>query len=145
MQSHGYGVMVFRLPELYQMSTFVNRYTKARIHFAVGLSVLVRVMQDRYGNLAGSLLEGIARLFNQNVRLVVYPMATVELERWVKEAGLTGWTWDDTNGMVQPENLHPAKPLDYLYRYLLSEYWILPSKSLVASSGEAGKRESAGS
>ncbi|MGB7437849.1 MAG: hypothetical protein WBR26_05365 [Candidatus Acidiferrum sp.] len=127
----GYGVMLFRAPELYQMSAFVNRYTKSRIHFAVGLSVLVRVMEDSYKNLPGSLLEGISRLFNQNVRLVVHPMPADELEKWVHDAGVTGWTWDQTNGLVHADELHPAKPLDYLYKYLLSEFWILPRRTPV--------------
>ena len=130
----GYGVLVFRAPELYEISAFVNRYTKSRIHFAVGLSVLVRVMENRYRNLEGSLLEGIARLFTQNVRLVVYPMPEEQLEKWVKEAGLTGWTWEAADGMVSAQNLHPPKPLDHLYKYLLSEYWILPSHALAISS-----------
>ncbi len=131
LQKWGYGVMLFRSPELYVMSAFLNRYTKLRIHFAIGLSVIVRVIEDRYKNLAGSLLEGISRLFTQNVRLVVHPMQVEELERWVKETGLTGWTWKDTNGMVYANNLHPAQPLDYLYKYLLSEFWILPCKTVV--------------
>jgi hypothetical protein len=125
----GYGVMVFRVPELYLMSAFLNRYTKSRIHFSVGLSVLVRVLEDRYKALPGSVLEGVARLFTQNVRMVVHPMPAQELERWVKETGLTGWAWEETNGMVTAENLHPAKPIDYLYKYLLSEFWILPCKT----------------
>jgi hypothetical protein len=131
LQKWGYGVMLFRSPELYVMSTYLNRYTKLPIHFAIGLSVLVRVMEDRYKNLAGSLLEGIARLFTQNVRLVVHPMKVEELERWVKETGLTGWTWKDTNGMVYADDLHPAQPLDFLYKYLLSEFWILPRKTAI--------------
>jgi hypothetical protein len=56
-------------------------------------------------------------------------MATSDLEQWVKFAGLEGWTWQETNGMVHADGLHPGKPLDYLYRYLLSEYWILPSQA----------------
>jgi hypothetical protein len=134
LQKKGYGVMLFRSPELYLMSAFLNRYTKFRIHFAIGLSVLVRVMEDRYKGLAGTLLEGIARLFTQNVRLVVHPMRTVDLERWVKEAGITGWTWEDTNGLVYADGLHPVKPLDYLYKYLLSEFWILPSRTPAAGN-----------
>ncbi|HKN24870.1 MAG TPA: hypothetical protein VJX72_08495 [Candidatus Acidoferrum sp.] len=125
----GYGVMLFRLPELYEMSAFLNRYTKFRIHFAVRLSVLVRVMEDRYKRLSGSVLEGVARLFTQNVRLVAHPMSVEEVERWVKETGLTGWTWEETDGMIHADNLHPAKPLDYLYKYLLGERRILPSKA----------------
>jgi hypothetical protein len=37
--------------------------------------------------------------------------------------------------------LHPAKPLDYLYKYLLSEFWILPSKMEVRPKD--GKSETA--
>jgi len=130
LQKLGYGVMLFRAPEIYTMSAFVNRYTAFRIHFTVGLSILVRVLEDRYRGLSGSLLEAMSRLFSQNVRLVVHPMPTEELARWVKEEGLTLWTWEDTNGMVTPGNLHPVKPLDYLYKYLLSENWILSGKGI---------------
>jgi hypothetical protein len=125
----GYGVIVFRAPELYDMSSFLNRYTKLRIHFAIRLLVMFGVIQDRFSNLAGSLLEATARLFTQNVRLVVHPMPVEEVERWAKANGLTGWTWNSTDGMVCAEELHPAKPLDYLYKYLLSEGLILSSKT----------------
>lgn len=121
----GYGVLLFRSQELYDMSAFANRYTQARIHFAVGLSVLVRVLEDRYKNLSGTL-EGFARLFTQNVRLVVHPMAAEELERWTREAGIKGWSWDAGDGMVHADRLRPAEPLNHLYNYLLSERRILP-------------------
>jgi hypothetical protein len=129
LQKMGYGVILFHSSELYMMSAFLNRYTKFRIHFAVRLSVLVRIMEDRYRSLPGTLLEGIARMFTQNVRLVVHPMAVADLEQWVKETGTTGWTWEQTNGMVHADELHPAKPMDYLYQYLLSEFWIQPKKT----------------
>lgn len=124
----GYGVLLFRSQELYDMSAFANRYTQARIHFAVGLSVLVRVLEDRYKNLSGTL-EGFARLFTQNVRLVVHPMAAEELERWTREAGIKGWSWDAGDGMVHADRLRPAEPLNHLYNYLLSERRILPYKN----------------
>ena len=122
LQKLGYGVMVFRARELYTMSAFVNRYTKSRIHFAISLTVLVRVLQDAYVNLPGSLLEGIARLFQQNVRLTVYPMALADVE------GLTGWSWKETAGMVYAEDLRPPEPIMFLYRYLLASQFILPAK-----------------
>jgi len=43
----GYGVLGFRVQELYKMSTYANRGTQSRIDFAIGLSVLVRVLEDR--------------------------------------------------------------------------------------------------
>ncbi|HTQ61075.1 MAG TPA: hypothetical protein VMI32_12660 [Candidatus Solibacter sp.] len=124
----GYGVMLFRARELYTMSAYVNRYTKSRIHFAMGLTVLARVFEDRYKDLAGHLLEGIARLFTQNVRLSVYPMSAEDVQQRVTVTGLTGWTWKETNGMVSADNLHPSTPLDHLYQFLLSSELILPGK-----------------
>lgn len=128
LQELGYGVMVFRARELYTMSSFVNRYTKARVHFAVGLTVLVRVMQDNYGNLPGNLMEGISRLFTQNVRLSVYPMTVEDAKRRAKASGLTGWTWKETNGLIYADDLRPAEPLAHLYRYLLASGLILSRK-----------------
>ena len=93
-------VMIFRAKELYTMSAYANRYTKSRIHFAIRLSVLVRVLEDRYKDLAGNLLEGIARLFTQNVRLSSYPMASEEVRKRVKMAGPTGGRWKEIDGTV---------------------------------------------
>jgi hypothetical protein len=121
----GYGVMLFRARELYKMSAFANRYTKSRIHFAIGLTVLVRILADGYNDLPGSILEGIARLFTQNVRLSVYPMPAEDLRRRADAARLTGWKWGETDGIVTADNLHPSGPLDSLYQYLLGSEFIL--------------------
>jgi len=128
LQKLGYGVLVFRAVELYKMSAFVSRFTKSRIHFAMGLSVLVRIFEDSYKDLPGTLLEGIARLFRQNVRLSVYPLEAEEVEKRVKSSGLTGWKWKETNGMVYADDLHPSEPLDFLYRYLLGNEFVLPAR-----------------
>ncbi len=125
----GYGVLLFRAPELYRMSAYVNRYTKAQIHFAIGLSVLVKVLEDSYTHLAGSLLEGVARLFVQNVRLSVHPMAVEEVQKRLKASSLKGWTWQQKNGLVHADQLHPEQPLDFLYQYLLGKGYILAAKS----------------
>jgi hypothetical protein len=128
LQGLGHGVMVFGAQELYKMSAYANRYTKSRIYFAIRLTVLVRVLEHRYKELAGTLLEGIARLFTQNVKLVVYPMVAEELRREVSTAGLIGWGWKETDGMISAENLHPSRPINSLYQYLLDNELILPGK-----------------
>ena len=128
----GYGVMLFRAQELYTMTAFANRYTKSRIHFAVGLTVHVRVIQDRYNTLPGMQLEGLARLFTQNVRLIVYPLPAEELRRRAAAAGLTGWSWKETDGMVSVDNLHPPEPLDSLHQYLMHSELVLPGKRRTA-------------
>jgi hypothetical protein len=128
LQRLGYGVMLFRSQELYSMSAFANRYTKSQIHFAIGLTLLVRVLQDSYTELAGTLLEGIARLFRQNVRLCVYPMTPEELRERIPADQLTGWRWKETDGIVSADNLHPAGPVDSLYQYLLESKFIFAAK-----------------
>jgi hypothetical protein len=129
LQRLGSGVALFRAHELYTMSAFANRYTKSQIHFAIGLSVHVRVVEDRYKDLPGSVLEALARLFTQNVRLIVYPMPAEELRKRVEKAGLAGLSWKETDGMVTVDNLHPSEPMNSLHQYLLGARLVLPGKS----------------
>ncbi len=128
LQKLGYGVMLFRAQELYKMSAFANRYTKSQIHFAIGLTVLLRILQDSYKELSGALLEGIARLFRQNVRLYVYPMTVEELRGRLTADQVAGWRWKETDGVVTADNLHPAGAVDSLYQYLLGSKFILAAK-----------------
>lgn len=124
----GHGVMLFRAKELYKMSGYVNRYTNSRIYFAIGLSLLVRVFEDRYEDLAGALLEGVARLFTQNVRISVYPMPAEELRRCIEATHLKNWKWTETNGMVSADNVRPPGAMASLYAYLFSSKFILPGR-----------------
>jgi len=128
LQKLGSGVMVFREQELYKMCGFVNRFTKARIHFAVGLSIVVWALQDRYKDLDGSILEGLARLFRENVRLSVFPMPVEHLQQWESSGKMTGWKWTAAEGFVHANELHPAGPLDHLYQYLLGCQFIVPMR-----------------
>jgi hypothetical protein len=120
LQKLGFGTLIFRAKELYTMSAYVSRYTKSQVYFAVGLSVLVHAMQDRYKNLDGALLEGTARLFTQNVRLSVYPMTEAALKARLAELGAGEWSYEVTDGMVYVDNLRPAEPINFLFRYLLA-------------------------
>ncbi len=120
LQKLGYGTMLFRAQELYTMSAYVSRFTKSQVFFAVGLSVVVYALQDRYKNLAGALLEGTGRLFTQNVRLSVYPMPEAVLQARLAAIGAVGWEYKVTNGNVYAEDLQPPEPLIHLYRYLVS-------------------------
>jgi hypothetical protein len=134
LQLSGYGVILFRAQELYMVSAFANRYTKLRIFFAVGLTVHVRVLRDRYKELPGSQLEGLARLFTQNVRLIVYPLAADDLRIQIEKAGLTGWNWKETGGVVTVDNLHPPEPMDSLHQYLLKSGYVLSGKPAKTAS-----------
>ena len=81
--------------------------------------MLICVLQDNYQDLPGSLLEGIATLLQQNVRLSVCPMdaADLEQEQWI----------------VCADDLHPEEPLDQLYQYLLGSGFVVPLRAGAAA------------
>lgn len=122
-------VLLFRERELYCMTALVSRYTKEPIRFVLGLSLLVRVWETRYGNLPGSFLEALSRLLPQNVRIYAYPMRTKDLEEVVQSLAATDWTWTETNGWVSANQLHPPLPLGHLYDYVLDSNFLVPLES----------------
>jgi hypothetical protein len=124
--SAGGDVLLFRQPELYQMTALVNRHTRAPVRFVVGLSLMIRASEDAYENLEGRRLEALARLFAQNVRIYVYPMTSTDLREWLKNASSTGWDWTETNGWVSASELRHAPPFGHLFAYLLASNFLVP-------------------
>ncbi len=124
-QRLGVGVLVFHDRELYKMGAFVNRFTRAPVHFAVELSTLVRALQDNYKDLDGTLLEGLARLFHENVRLTVFPMPAAAMK---DRLAASDWKWTEANGAIGARDIEPAEPLNHLYRYLVGSGFILPAE-----------------
>jgi hypothetical protein len=121
----GGDVLLFRRPELYRMTALVNRHTQAPVRFVGGLSLVIRAFEDVYGNLEGKLLEALARLFAQNVRIYVYPMTAVDLREWLKNASVEGWEWNETDGWVSASQLRRAPPLGHLFAYLLASNFLV--------------------
>ena len=124
----GGDVLLFRRPELYHMTALVNRHTQAPVRFAGGLSMVIRAFEDIYGNLEGRLLEALARLFAQNVRIYVYPMTAADLQEWLKSASVNGWEWSETNGWVSASQLRRTPPLGHLFAYLLASNFLVPMR-----------------
>jgi hypothetical protein len=124
----GGDVLLFRKPELYHMTALVNRHTQAPVRFAGGLSLVIRAFEDIYGNLEGKLLEALARLFAQNVRIYVYPMTAADLREWLKSASINGWEWSETNGWVSASELRREPPLGHLFAYLLASNFLVPMR-----------------
>jgi hypothetical protein len=124
----GGDVLLFRKPELYHMTALVNRHTQAPVRFVAGLSLVIRAFEDVYGNLEGRLLEALARLFAQNVRIYVYPMTAADLREWLKSASANGWEWSETNGWVSASQLRRTPPLGHLFAYLLASNFLVPMR-----------------
>ena len=133
----GGDVLLFRQAELYNMTALVNRYTQAPVRFAVGLSLLIRAFEDIYGNLEGRLLEALARLFAQNVRIYAYPMTATELRETLKGLSAGGWEWSETNGLVSASQLRRAPPLGHLFAYLLASHFLVPMQVPATLSADA--------
>ena len=131
--ARGGDVLLFRERELYNMTAFVNRYTKAALRFIVGLSLMVRAMGDPYRHLEGRLLEALARLFAQNVRIYAYPMAAVDLREAIKNFSVMNLEWTETNGSVSAEDLRFKPPLGHLYAYLLASNFLVPMRTISGS------------
>jgi len=108
------------------MTTLVHRYTQAHVRFVAGLSLIIRAFEDVYGNLEGRLLEAIARLFADNVRIYAYPMAARELRERLKGISAACWEWSETNGLVSASQLRRAPPLGHLFAYLLASNFLVP-------------------
>jgi len=133
----GGDVLLFRQTELYHMTTLVNRYTQAPVRFVGGLSLIIRAFADIYGNLEGKLLEALARLFAQNVRIYAYPMAATELRESLSAISAAGWEWSNTNGMVSANQLRHAPPLGHLFAYLLASNFLIPIQVPVTLKADA--------
>jgi len=133
---HG-EVLLFRQRELYSMTALVNRHTKAPVRFVVGLSLLIRALDDSYFNLEGRRLEALSLLFAQNVRIYAYPMTTVDLRESIGSFSATALEWSETNGWVSAKQLRVAPPLGHLYAYLLASNFLVPLQIPAALAAEA--------
>jgi hypothetical protein len=135
--AQGGNVLLFRQRELYAMTALVNRHTNAPVRLVAGLSLLIRALDDPYFKLEGRRLEGLSRLFKQNVRIYAYPMAVVDLQEAIKSFSPTGLEWSETNGWVSAKQLRVAPPLGHLYAYLLASNFLVPMQIPAALTAEA--------
>jgi hypothetical protein len=126
LRSHGGDVLLFREPELYTITDFVDRYTEELVRFVVGLSVVIRAFEDRYSKLEGGFLEALSRLLAQNIRIYAYPMTAADLKEVIQRISATGWEWDETDGWVSARQLRLSPPRGHLYAYVLDSNFLVP-------------------
>ena len=120
------AVAVTDFGEAYALAQHLRRYTAAPVRFVFGLSLLARILEERfYTDLPGQLLEGLAKLLAANVKLYAYPMpreAVVEaLGPHADRFGLT----TSGDGLVSADDLHPRPPVEHLYRYIREAGWVV--------------------
>jgi len=123
--ARGGHVLLVRERELYTMTDFVNRYTKEPVRFVVGLSLLIRALEDHYSRPDGSFLAALSHLFAQNVRIYAYPMTAADLRESIQGFSTLDWGLTEANGWLSAHQLRPAGPLGHLYAYLLASNFLV--------------------
>ena len=72
---YGHNILVSNYSEFFRLTEYLRRFSKSPIGFIVSAALLPLLLEDsRYKLLDGGVLEASARLFQQNVRLLTYPV-----------------------------------------------------------------------
>jgi hypothetical protein len=104
----GRMVMVSNYTTSFSVTSFLRHYTQNWIGMPVGVPTLREIFDEKhYTDLEGGILEGLGRLFQGKVRLIVYP---------TKAAG--------SQELVTAANLDVKPELSHLYRYLTDNHFI---------------------
>lgn len=104
----GYCVMISNYATFDRLIEYLRNSTQAMIGMAIGIPTLRQILEDKYYlDRSGGLLEGLGRLFNGAVKLLVYP--TVD---------------PGSSDLVTVGNLEVASPLKHFYTYLCESRFI---------------------
>ena len=133
----GSGVLLFGYRELYRMTCFVNRYTRAPVRFVVGVSSPIQLFSPRHSRLEGRLLEGLSKLFAQNVCVHAHPMTPGALGESLPSALAAGWKWKSNAGLITADQLQAPPPLGHLLDYLLASKFMVPMRPHLSPAVQA--------
>lgn len=120
-------VIVSDFSEVFQLAVYLRRFTAEEIRFAMGVSLLALILEERfYTELPGSLLEGLGKLLAQGVKLYAFPMPRELVLRALSEHAPHYQVDEGTDGMVSADEIHPCPPVDHLFAYLRAAGWVVP-------------------
>jgi hypothetical protein len=104
----GKTVLISNFAEHYRLAAYLQRYTKKKIGFAMGVPTLREIFDEKYyAGLEGGILESFGRLFKNDLKLYVYPL---------KDAV--------TGSIISAGNLRVSSNLRHLYSYLVENHFI---------------------
>ena len=99
----GYTVLISDFFEYYRLAAYLRRNTSGRVGVVLGAGSLGELFDERYyGDLEGGILEAFGRLFENDLKLFVYPLLC-----------------PDDGSLVTVDTLDVAPELRQLYRYLV--------------------------
>jgi hypothetical protein len=121
------SVAVTGLGETYLLAEYLRRYTTEPVRFAVGVSLLAQVLDEQfYDKLPGRLLEGLGKVFAQNIKVHVYPMRRDDVIAALGPRANRFRLGGSDGDTVTADDLQPAPPVDHLYRYLRAAGLVMP-------------------
>ena len=123
----GHPVLLTRFPEIYHLTSYLRRYTNQPMRFVIGASTMARLFHEaQYDNLMGGLLEALARLLAEDVKIYVFPMEIEVFRRALADAGIPSIPAQaSAEGLVTADTLQLDPPVRHLYRYLREANWIV--------------------
>ncbi|GGF75698.1 nicotinate-nucleotide adenylyltransferase [Wenyingzhuangia marina] len=73
--SLGQIVMITNFQEYYKLVEYFGEFTNEQIGFAMGTDSIMNIFDIKYyNNLKGSILEGVGKLFSNNLKIYLYPI-----------------------------------------------------------------------
>jgi hypothetical protein len=121
------AVAVTGLGETYRLAEYLRRYTTEPVRFAFGVSHLARIFDERfYDQLPGRLLEGLGKLFAQNIKVHVYPMRREDVVAALGSRAERFRIGGSDGAALTADDIQPEPPVDHLYRYLRAAGVVIP-------------------
>ena len=113
--------------EFFHLTQYLRRYSNAAIGFIVSAALLPLLFEDeRYSLLSGGVLEASARLFQQKVHLLVYPVEHKLFHFYLDLVHFdTAKVETPAGGVISAENLSLTGVTNHLFRYLIESGIIL--------------------
>jgi hypothetical protein len=125
-------VVVTDYTELFALAAYLRRHTAEPVRFVTCVSFLARLLETQfYSELPGSLLEGLGKIFAQNVKVYAYSMPRGDFMAALDPQSTKCKVADSGDKLVTAGNLIFEPPANHLYRYLMEGRWVLPLEPLV--------------
>lgn len=120
---NSHGVMVSSFPETYLLAQYLNHFTNEPIRFAMGVSSLMQIFENRfYENLEGGIVEALGRFLSQNVKIFIQAMPSHEVKAFlaVSESESEFWQYP-TEGLVTCHDINLNTPTNHLFHYMMEK------------------------
>ncbi len=100
LNSLGFNVMISSFREFYKLSSYLTKFRLNRIRMVVGAPMFKNIFNKKYyTNLKGGILEAFGALFQENVKLYVYPSKC-------------------NDKIITTENIEVEESVKYLYKHI---------------------------